>query len=248
MRSPATSMMLRPMFKGRRSIVVLSAVAGAIAAALLVALSLGSSRDASAPDAAATGAKLHGLQETTSLLRGIPQSGTVLGHANARVTIVEYADLQCPYCAVFATDVFPSIVREYVRSGKAKIEFRGLTFVGPDSDPALRTALAAGQDGRLWHVVELLYHNQGAENSGWVTEDLLERAVSSARLDASRTLDARSDADVQRQLEAAADAATDDQVPGTPAFSVGPTGGALQLLPTNDAETLRTAIDAALAA
>jgi len=237
------------MSNGRRSIVVASALAGAMVAALLVAISLGSSpREAATANRAPAGGTLHGLRETTTLLRGVPQQGTVLGRADAPVTIVEYADLQCPYCAVWATDVFPSIVREYVKSGKAKIEFRGLTFVGPDSEPALRTALAAGRDGRMWHVVELLYHNQGAENTGWVTDDLLGRAVTSARLDAEQTLAARGGSEVQRQIEAAAAAATQDQVPGTPAFSVGPTGGALQLLGGNDTVTLRAAIDAVLAA
>jgi len=129
------------MFKDRRSIVFASAVAGAVVAALLVAISLGGSRDGSAAAPAPAGSSLHGLRETTSLLRGIPQQGTVLGQADAPVTIAEYADLQCPFCSAWARDVFPSIVRRYVRSGRAKIEFRGLTFVGPDSEPALRTAL-----------------------------------------------------------------------------------------------------------
>ena len=64
--------------------------------------------------------------------------------------------------------------------------------------------MPAGEDGRLRHVVELLYHNQGAENSAWVTEDLLERTLESARLDACAKLAVRDGADVQRQLEASA--------------------------------------------
>jgi hypothetical protein len=81
-----------------------------------------------------------------------------------------------------------------------------------------------------------------------VTEDLLERTLESARLDAGATLAARDGAEVQRQLEESAYAATQDQVPGTPAFSVGPTGGTLTLLQSSDVGTLQAAIDAALAA
>ena len=95
------------------------------------------------------------------LLDGIPQDGTVLGRPDAPVTLIEYADLQCPYCAQWARGALPLLVREYVRTGKLRIEFRGLAFIGPDSDTALRAALAAGRQNRLWNVVELLYADQG---------------------------------------------------------------------------------------
>jgi protein-disulfide isomerase len=98
----------------------------------------------------------------------------VLGSPDAPVTVVEYADLQCPFCAEWARRAFGEIVRDYVAPGRVRIEFRGLVFLGPDSEVALRTALAAGRQDRLWDVVHLLYANQGAENAGWVTQDLLE--------------------------------------------------------------------------
>ena len=46
-------------------------------------------------------------------------------------------------------------------------------FIGPDSDKALRAVYAAGLQGHLWEALDLLYKSQGAENSGWVTDDLL---------------------------------------------------------------------------
>ena len=51
--------------------------------------------------------------------------------------------------------------------------FRGLAFVGPESETALRAALAAGHQNRLWNFVHLVYENQGAENSGWVTDGFI---------------------------------------------------------------------------
>src|SRR5512141_2096373 len=105
-----------------------------------------------------------GAGEITALLDGIPQQGTVLGKPDAPVTLVEYADFQCPYCAQWALGTLPALVRDYVRAGKLRIEFRGLAFLGPDSETALRAALAAGREDGLWNVVELLYANQGAEN------------------------------------------------------------------------------------
>ncbi len=111
------------------------------------------------------------------MLAGIPQQGAVLGDPKAPVTLVEYADFQCPYCAQWSHGAFPTLVERYVRPGNVRIVFRGLAFLGPDSDRALRTAVAAGRENRLWNVVEALYHRQGHENSGWVTESLLEEVA-----------------------------------------------------------------------
>jgi protein-disulfide isomerase len=61
--------------------------------------------------------------------------------------------------------VLPVLIHDYVREGKLRIVFRGLTFIGPDSEKALRAALAAGEQNRLWHVVDLFYRHQGPENS-----------------------------------------------------------------------------------
>ena len=51
--------------------------------------------------------------------------------------------------------------------------FQGIAFIGPDSEKALRYVTAAGQQDRLWNVSELIYRNQGTENSGWVTNAFL---------------------------------------------------------------------------
>ena len=165
------------------------------------------------------------------LLDGIPQDGTVLGRPDAPVTLIEYADLQCPYCAQWARSALPLLVRDYVRTGKLRIEFRGLAFIGPDSDTALRAALAAGRQNRLWNVVELLYADQGPENSGWASEQLVDRIASSVpgldakRFDADRRLEALDTelAKSQGQAEAAG-------VRGTPTFELGPTGSAPETL------------------
>ena len=50
--------------------------------------------------------------------------------------MVEFADLQCPFCAEYTKNVVPTIVNRYVRPGKLRIEFRPLTFIGPDSAKA----------------------------------------------------------------------------------------------------------------
>ncbi|MGH3070714.1 MAG: DsbA family protein [Gaiellaceae bacterium] len=166
-----------------------------------------------------------------SLFAGIEQHGNALGSPKAPVTLVEYADLQCPYCAQWARDALPTLVDEYVKTGRLRIVFRGLAFIGPDSDKALRAALVAGRANHLWDVVHALYLRQGAENAGWVTDELLnEIAAGVPGLDAEKLLDERSQSSVAGELERAAAAALAAGVNGTPAFQVGPTGGALEVV------------------
>jgi protein-disulfide isomerase len=228
----------------RRSLIVLAlAGAAAVAGALIAVSVLGSrgSEAAPAPTVAAPTAR-------HELFRGVPQDGIALGKPTAPVTLVEYADLQCPFCAVWAREAFPTIVDEYVRTGRVRVLFRGLAFLGPDSDTALRAALAAGEQDRLWDVVHGLFASQGAENSGWVTDDLLQ-SFAGTGVDTPRMLAGTRSPFVEQELLSARQEATAAGVRGTPSFQLGPTDGALTLLDVGalDLETFRSEIDRALA-
>jgi protein-disulfide isomerase len=154
-------------------------------------------------------------------LAGIPQEGRLLGADAATVTLIEYADLQCPFCRSYSEAVFPSIVDDYVRPRKVKTEFRGLAFLGPDSEKALRFVLAAGLQNHLWELQEALYRNQGAENSGWVSDDLVRSlAEEIPGLDVDRLFEDTESDEVTAQIDEAADQAQAAGVPGTPTFYV----------------------------
>lgn len=236
-----------------------SIAAVGIAAGLIIASLAGSSdkekatSTTTAPTTSSTitepGVELVGVADTTTLLRGIPQHGNVLGKPDAPVTMAEFADIQCPFCAQYAVDALPAIVREYVRTGKVKLVFNGMAFIGPDSETALRAAYAAALQNRLWNVVDLLYKNQGAENSGWVSDALLEsiaRAVPA--LDANAMLDAQHSTQVDQAISAAAAQAQQAHVSSTPTFFAGPSGGTLQQIQVSklDPEPFRQALDALL--
>jgi protein-disulfide isomerase len=193
--------------------------------AVLIVVSLGGGDDGDVPSIAVAG------QETEELLQGVPQDGNELGEPSAPVTLVEFADLQCPFCQQWALDVLPTLVDEYVRTGQVRIIFRGIAFIGPDSNEALRYAYSAGEQNKLWNVVDLTYKQQGSENSDWVTPELMRgigEAVPGLDIDQYVT-DADSDA-VGQQLDDAATEAQAAGVQGTPTFLVGPTGGEVDVL------------------
>ena len=126
---------------------------------------------------------------------------------------------------------------------------RGLAFIGPDSDTALRAVLAAGRQGRLWDVVELLYGNQGAENSGWVSEELLGQiAAEVPGLDPEQFAADRQLQELDSEIAEAQAQATLAGVHGTPSFELGRTGGHLEPLEVTSLapDQFRTAIDALL--
>jgi protein-disulfide isomerase len=126
------------------------------------------------------GSGTEGDAEVQRELQGIPQQGTVLGDPKAKVTVVEFGDLQCPVCKDFSEQVSPALISDVVRKGTAKYDFRQFAILGPDSTVAAEAALAAGEQGRYWNFVELFYRNQGAENSGYVTDEFLENVATGA--------------------------------------------------------------------
>jgi protein-disulfide isomerase len=183
-----------------------------------------------------------------SLWTGLPQRGAALGSPRAPVTLVEYADLQCPYCAQWAREALPVLVDDYVRRGKLRIVFRGLAFIGPDSVQALRAVVAAGRQGQLWGMLHGLYRDQGAENSGWVSDQLLRDVASAQGLDGQKLLAELEQPWVTEEIRRAAAEAERAGVRGTPSFEIGPTGGHLApvQLRSLSAEAMRPAIEGAL--
>ncbi len=133
------------------------------------------------------------ITAVSNLLAGIPQSGATLGSPSAKVTITEYADLECPVCDTFAlsssantsdgtpgSGYFDQLVSQYVRTGKAKIVYRSLeTATGNGPNAAMwsqqqAAAYAAGLQNKAWDYIELFYREQQPETSQYVNPAFLQ--------------------------------------------------------------------------
>jgi protein-disulfide isomerase len=180
-------------------------------------------------------------------LRGIPQEGRVLGSPKAPVTLVEYADPQCPGCRAYTETIFPVVVNEYVKAVKVKLEFRGYPFLGEDSVKGYRFLLAAARQNKLWNLQEAMYRHQGAENSGWVTDDLIRRlAARIPGLDVDRLFTDAERSDIRSDAEGAADAASEAGIPGTPSFLIQLGDSPPYLIQLGSAREMQAALDDAL--
>jgi Thioredoxin len=200
----------------RRSMIIrLSLLAGLAVMAVLAAVAVGGPRQ-DGPS------KVGRSAAPESALRGLPQSGIVLGSPNAPVTMVEFADLQCPFCAEYHERVFPALLKRYVRTGKLRIELRLLRFLGPDSDRLARAASAAAAQDRMWQFVGLAYGRQGRENSGYATDAFIKNLLADAGVHGAHV-----GAAAEPELRRAEQAARTLGINSTPSFLIGPTGGAL---------------------
>jgi protein-disulfide isomerase len=225
-------------------------IAAAALAATLVGASVLGGRGATAATPGTPSPTTSTTAAERSLFAGVPQRGSALGSPTAPLTLIEYADLQCPYCAQWALGALPTVVDRYVRTGKLRIVFSGMAFVGPDSRTGLETAIVAGRSNRLWDVVHGLYAAQGAENSGWLTDAVItEVAASVPGLDGSHLIDSRSARWVETELQRVLAVAQAAGVNSTPTFQLGRTGGPFELVHVSslDPGGITPAIDAALA-
>jgi protein-disulfide isomerase len=209
----------------RRRNGVLAAV-GAVALVLAVAIATSGGGSTTA----AAGARVVDAAFSSRLLAGIPQRGLELGGPAAPVHLVEYADLQCPYCGEYATQALPQLVTDYVPTGKVSMEFRNLSFIGPDSVRAGRAAAGAAAQGKLWNFIDLMYLNQGQENTGYASDAYLRRLLASIPgLDVSAALRASRAPGADAELSAANADATAHGINSTPSFLVGRARGTLRL-------------------
>jgi protein-disulfide isomerase len=215
----------------------------AVAAALAFALSGGSS---SSP-ATTSGTTLPDAASAVSMFKAIPQSGNVLGKADAPVTMVEYIDLQCPICQRFETEVMPTIVPRFIKTGKVRVVARPIAFIGPDSVRGRLAALAAARQNKFYEFTQLAYFNQGSENSGWLSDDFVRAAYASIPgLNEAAAEKARTESTISDEASRYDSQADADNVRGTPTILVGKTGGKLTEVTSPDVGNLSAAIQTAL--
>ena len=172
--------------------------------------------------------------EVSALLNGIPQSGNTLGNPNAPVTLVYFGDLECPICKEFTLGALPTIIQKYVRAGKLKIEYKSLETASREPETFKQqqiAALAAGKQQRAWNYIELFYHEQGQENSGYVTEEYLHKLARGVPgLNIPVWEEDRKDPALENQITTDAQLANNEGFNGTPSFLIGKTGGKLEKL------------------
>jgi protein-disulfide isomerase len=186
----------------------------------------------------------------SNLLQGIPQSGTTLGSSSAKVTVTEFGDLECPICKDFALGAEQSLISNEVRNGKVKLVYRSLpTATGNGPDPSVfpvqqAAAYAAGMQNYAWNYILLFYHQQGSEDTSYVTPDYLQGlAQQITGLNYSKWQSDRASSTLTAQVTSDEQAAHADGFDSTPTILVsGPKGQAQPLVGDQPYSTIQSAI------
>lgn len=200
----------------RTSYVIGAVVAGvALGAGFIAALTwLGDEDSPGATDEAAVAA---GHVCTSG---GVPVDGATCGHDSAPLTIVEYSEFLCPFCARTALGAVRQIEEEYVAAGKARLEFKHFIVHGEEAVLAAGAAECASEQDAFWEYHDKLFLNQGSvdfsvENLKQFAEDLgLDLDFFDTCLDSQRYVD---------KLAADIEEAHQLGVGATPTFFVGQT-------------------------
>ena len=97
-------------------------------------------------------------QEVTVNLKGAPS----LGKGDARVTMVEFSDFQCPFCGRHFAQTMPQIQKEYIDTGKVRYVFRDFPIesLHPQAPKAHEAANCAGDQNKYWEMWQRLFSHQ----------------------------------------------------------------------------------------
>jgi protein-disulfide isomerase len=128
-------------------------------------------------------------------------------------------------CANFSNTIMPGVVQDYIRTGQARIQFRNFAFLGEDSNKLALASLAAGLQNKQFHFNELVYANQGQENSGYATDDYIQKIFASIPgLDADKAMKDMDSQAVSDLLAKDMQLAQAEGISATPTIFVGRSG------------------------
>jgi protein-disulfide isomerase len=181
------------------------------------------------------------VNEVSALVGGIPQKGNVLGSPTATLSLQYFGDLECPICQKFTLGALPTVISKWVRTGKLRIEYRSLETATREPEVFKSqqvAALAAGKQSKAWNFIEIFYHEQGEEDTGYVTEKYIQGIASQVPgLNLAQWTTDRGNPALTTQVTVTdSEAAKKANFNGTPSFLIGRTGGTMSELKYSNPE------------
>jgi len=175
----------------------------------------------------------------------------IIGDSNAPITIIEFSDFQCPFCARFNAQTLPVILDEYIEQGKVKLVFRDFPIqsIHPNALPASVAAECANDQSKFKEMHDMLFEKQNEWNKKETTEalSLFSQYASNMKLDMevfdSCLTSGKHIDEIKKDLEDGRDYG----VTGTPGFFVGNDQiGFVELKGAQPFESFKKVIDAQL--
>ena len=157
-------------------------------------------------------------QPTTAKLTNT--KGYVLGRPDAPLTMVEFTDLQCPFCRQYVTVTFEQLKKDWIDTGKLRYISRDFPLdFHAQAMPAARAARCAGEQGKFWEVRMVLLRNANLLSADFITKTAADQKLDTKAF-AACIASTKFDAEIQADLQEG----TRIGVNGTPSFVLGRTG------------------------
>jgi len=156
-----------------------------------------------------------------SPLLNLENGSPPLGSESASITIVEFGDYQCEACYHWFHNTRDTLIDNYVETGKAKLVFVDLPFLGRDSPKAAQASYCAEDQGKYWEYHTILYTFQdGQPDSGWADRDRLNSFAFSLDMNMDEFNDCMDSSKYQKRVKANYDEAVKNDVQSTPTFII----------------------------
>ena len=144
-----------------------------------------------------------------------------LGSESAPVTIVEFGDYQCEACYHWFHNTRDTLIDNYIETGKAKLVFLDLPFLGRDSITAAQASYCAEDQGKYWEYHTILYTFQdGSPDSGWADRDRLNSFAFSLDMNIDEFNDCMDSSKYKIRVKANYDEAVKNGAQSTPTFII----------------------------
>ena len=114
-------------------------------------------------------------KQPTAVVKISADTDPIIGNPDAPITIIEFSDFQCPFCARFHAQTLPLIMEEYIEQGKVKLVFRDFPIqsIHPNAVPASVASECANEQGKFREMHDMLFEKQNEWNK-LQTEDALD--------------------------------------------------------------------------
>ncbi|MDO9122511.1 MAG: thioredoxin domain-containing protein [Anaerolineaceae bacterium] len=154
--------------------------------------------------------------------------GLTMGDPNAPVKLTEFADFQCPGCGVYWSNTEPTVIQNYVETGKVFYTFSPFSFVGSfvrnnpydESIKSAEAAYCANDQGKFWEYRDYIFANQIGENQGAFCVKRLLAFAESLSLDMKTFSTCLKSAEHYQDVMDANDFATNSGINQTPSFTI----------------------------
>lgn len=148
------------------------------------------------------------------------RAANTIASPNAKVTIVEFSDFQCPFCSRFHTTVEAQLMKDYVQTGQVTFVYKHSAFLGQESVWSAQAAECAADQGKFWDYHDLLFTRQNGENQGAFNKDKLTGFAKEMGLDMTKFEPCLTNDETLARVQADTQEGQAAGVRGTPTFFI----------------------------